>query len=100
MVFRDDKLIVVGRKLDLNFCQKNLGKQRSEEPVDQPGEGIAEGGQSNNNERRSIHTSDDISELGEMVTTAEEGQRCNNECRATHISDDVSNKSLKSTAEV
>ena len=107
-VLRDDKIIVEGRKLDLNFCKKNLGKKRSEEPVDQPGEGrgeivtIAEGGQSSNNERRSIHTRDDVSDksllLGEMVTTAEEGQRCNNEYRATHISDDVSNKSLKSSA--
>ena len=95
VVLRDDKLIVEGRKLDLNLCKKNLGKQRSEEPVDQPGEGrgeivtIAEGGQSSNNERRSIHTSDDVSDislqLGEMVMMAEEGQRCNNECEGnTH----------------
>ena len=28
---RDDKLMVEGRELDLKFCKKNLGNQRSED---------------------------------------------------------------------
>ena len=74
-VMRGDKLIVEGRELDLNFCIRNLGEHRREDPGEQPGR-----------------------ERGELSTQAETGQ-CNNiERRSTHAGGDVSGRILQVSA--
>ena len=74
-MLRGDKLIVEGKEWDLNFCKRNWGEHRREDPAEQPGR-----------------------EKGELSTLAETGQWNNIESRSTHAGGDVSGRILQVSA--